>query len=460
MAAQAIFEFGTGGDSAEILERGWGVPERHGRWTIANDATLVLPGVADPAGMVLELELMPFLVADKLLFQDVVCYVNEVRSFSTRLDRAKSIRFTIPASAVASGVVASGAAIRLRLRCPTAAAPRALVGSNDTRMLGVSLRRIVLSDAATVASKALTVSADRPEIAARSAIEAARVPKVAAVTMVYNENVFLPIWLRHYGRQVGLENCIVVDHGSDDGSTTALGAAGRVRLPRSAYDSHQQSRFNSEFCSSLLQYYDYVIYSDVDELLVVDPNIAPSLAAYCSRDLPEAVTAIGLNSIHCYETEPALDLGRPITEQRPYVFPASPMCKPLVTRRTLTWAPGSHAADVPTVFDHLYLFHLRWFDLPQGMARLQKTRSMPWARTDVGQYQRVEDDRLVGQYKRFADLPAVDAMDFDPKAGPVGSYVDEVMASRNEDPKTPFRISLNIWGKQRWRIPPRFVGLF
>lgn len=455
MATDASFEFGTSGDNAEIVDRGWGNPERHGRWTVANDAMLMLPGVAEPAGMVLEFELMPFLVAEKLLFQDVVFYVNEVRSFATRLDCAKSVRFAIPA-----GAVMAGAPIRVRLRCPLAATPRAMFGSNDSRELGVSLRRLAVYDAATAAAKALAISADQPEIAARSAAQASRVPRVAAVTMVYNENVFLPIWLRHYGQQVGLENCIVVDHGSDDGSTSALGAAGHVRLPRSAYDSHQQTRFNSEFVSSLLQYYHYVIYSDVDELLVADPNVAQSLAAYCCRDLPEVVTAIGLNSIHCFETEPALDLARPIAEQRRYVFPASPMCKPLVTRRALTWAPGCHAADAPTVFDHLYLFHLRWFDLPQGTVRLRKTRGMSWARTDSGHYQRIEDDKLVGQYARFAGLPAIDEMDFDPKSGPVASYVNEVLASRNEDPKTPFRISLNIWGKQRWRIPQRFVGLF
>jgi len=34
---------------------------------------------------------------------------------------------------------------------------------------------------------------------------------LAVVTMVYNEEDFLPIWLKHYSRQVGLKNCFIID---------------------------------------------------------------------------------------------------------------------------------------------------------------------------------------------------------------------------------------------------------
>ena len=41
---------------------------------------------------------------------------------------------------------------------------------------------------------------------------------LAAVTMVYNEPEFIPLWIKYYGEQVGKENCYIVDNGSDDGS--------------------------------------------------------------------------------------------------------------------------------------------------------------------------------------------------------------------------------------------------
>ncbi len=455
MAAHTVIDFVAGGNSGDVVENGWGNVEPHGRWTTGHDATLLLPGLASPDGSIVELDVWPYVVPDKLPSQDLIVYVDEVRALSVRLTVATRLRFALPA-----GAARPGAPFRLRLRCPQATRPRSIVQSNDNRALGVSVKRVAVLPAGEAASGPLTPSADLPTAIASEAGAPARLPRVAAVTMVYNESVFLPIWLRHYARQVGIENCYVVDHGSDDGSTDRLGGASRVRIPRSPYDPHLQSRFNSEFCSSLLHWYDWVIYSDVDEIVVADPKIAASLTEYCARDLPEVVTAIGLNTIHCPATEPPLDLARPITEQRPYVFTASSMCKPLLIRRPVVWAPGSHAANAATVFDHLYMFHLRWFDLPQGLARLQKTRTMPWARTDVGSYQRVEDDKLVAQYSGRAGMPAIDRMDLDPSLDPLRGFLKQVMATRNEDPRTPFRISLDIWGKERWRIPPRFVGLF
>ena len=47
--------------------------------------------------------------------------------------------------------------------------------------------------------------------------------RVAALTMMHNETVWAPVWARHYAREVGAENCLVLDHGSTDGSTDGLG---------------------------------------------------------------------------------------------------------------------------------------------------------------------------------------------------------------------------------------------
>lgn len=56
-----------------------------------------------------------------------------------------------------------------------------------------------------------------------------------AFTMVYNERENLPRWLRHYGAHV--DRLLVLDHGSDDGSTEDLATAERIRVPRSPPDA-------------------------------------------------------------------------------------------------------------------------------------------------------------------------------------------------------------------------------
>ena len=38
-------------------------------------------------------------------------------------------------------------------------------------------------------------------------------------TIVHNEDVMLPIWLRYYAKNVGAEHLWVLDHNTNDGST-------------------------------------------------------------------------------------------------------------------------------------------------------------------------------------------------------------------------------------------------
>src|SRR5581483_1471923 len=128
--------------------------------------------------------------------------------------------------------------------------------------------------------------------------------KIAAVTMVYNEAHFLPRWIRHYAAQVGAGNCTVIDHGSDDGCTDALPGVNLLRIPRSPTDEVERARFLSGFCASLLSWYDWVIYTDVDEFLVADPDHFASLPDLLAASAHPVITSIGFNLHHEERREP------------------------------------------------------------------------------------------------------------------------------------------------------------
>ena len=70
------------------------------------------------------------------------------------------------------------------------------------------------------------------------------------------------------------------------------------------------------------------------------------------------------------------------------------MCKPILSFQPVSWAPGFHSAKVRPAFSDLYLFHLRYFDLNVGLARLRRTRTMAWAQADAGAHQRVADEEF------------------------------------------------------------------
>lgn len=285
---------------------------------------------------------------------------------------------------------------------------------------------------------------------------------LAVVTMVYNEATFLPVWLRHYAAQASAPNCFVLDHGSTDGSTSRalLGEASAVRIPRSPQDDSRRCGFVSDFCAALLTWYDAVIYTDVDELLVADPAMYGSLGALASTlDADAVVTAIGFDVVHEPETEPPLDWSRPIAAQRRWIRFSSAMCKPVIIRRRVAWAPGFHCIDDRPHFWPLFLFHLRYADLQSGLNRLQRTRAQPWVTAEAGSHQRMPDEHWEGMLRGMARLPKQQATLL-PDDPVLARWQTSVMQSIDARVDALYRIDLHISGDALWRIPPRLESSF
>ena len=136
---------------------------------------------------------------------------------------------------------------------------------------------------------------------------------VAAVTMVYNEPDFLPRWIKYYSSQVGKDRCYIIDHGSSDGSTEGL-SVNVLRIPRSPMHDEKRARFISDFASSLLEWHDAVIYSDVDEFLVADPTYYELLPDFCLRSPHLTTNAIGVNVLQTSDEVFPLESNSPVLE--------------------------------------------------------------------------------------------------------------------------------------------------
>lgn len=221
--------------------------------------------------------------------------------------------------------------------------------------------------------------------------------------MVYNERINLPIWLAHYGHSVPGAELFVIDHGSDDGSTDGLDQAARIPLPRREMDELPRIRFMRLLQASLLQYYDMVIYTDCDELIVVDPALSMTLGDYLASTDYEYASPIGLNVQHIVEQEPPLDPNRNLLSQRRYCYFRSDMCKPLITRVRLKWEPGFHGCDRPLRIDpNLYLFHLKCIDRDRALARQAILRAVKWTQKAIdaqhGAHHRFDDALFLRQF--------------------------------------------------------------
>jgi len=244
------------------------------------------------------------------------------------------------------------------------------------------------------------VNPSSPVVPAR---HSGREGKIAIMTMVYNESTNLPIWLRHYRRIAPTANLFVIDHASDDGSTALLSGATRIPLPRDELDEHDRTFLINSLQHGLLRYYDIVIYTDCDELLVPDPAKSARLDTYLWDQPYSYASPVGLNVIHIAEIEPAIDFTRPLLLQRQYGQFRSTMCKPVITRVALTWEPGFHTCNrSPNIDRNLYLFHIKQIDKDEALRRQHIVQQLPWSAADIeanhGAHHRYDDERFVREF--------------------------------------------------------------
>ncbi len=283
---------------------------------------------------------------------------------------------------------------------------------------------------------------------------------VAAVTMCYNEPDFAALWARHYAAEIGARHCYIIDHGSSDGSLDGLAGVNIVRIPRSPQDDARRARFLSRFCGALLSWYDAVLHTDIDEILVADPDLHPSLAACCAAEARPVVNAIGLDLLHRPDHERPLAGGMPVTVQRRWLRFSSAMCKPVLIRAPTEWAPGFHSVPAAPAFGALYLFHLRYIDLNRGLLRLGKTRGQPWEQQEAGAHQRMSNEEWSGMLRAMAGLPLRRDASLRPDAHPLRPWLERVVASGQGREQDIYRFDLHIYGDELWRLPSRFVGRF
>lgn len=190
-------------------------------------------------------------------------------------------------------------------------------------------------------------------------------PSVLVMTMVRDEAEMLPRWLQHYGDQVGTENLLVLDDNSVDGSTDDLPCTVH-RLPPLPGAAYERARMVlvSGLASGFLATYEFVVFVDVDEFLLPDPEKYADLPAFLAtrRDC-DAIAPMALNVVHVPAVEPPLRPDEPVLGQRHFAKFTPVMCKPSITQVAADWRWGSHGIGAPfAVDDELYMVHLKFAD--------------------------------------------------------------------------------------------------
>jgi hypothetical protein len=226
--------------------------------------------------------------------------------------------------------------------------------------------------------------------------------RCAVFTIVRDEAVFLPIWLRYYSRFFPASDIHVLDHGSTDGSTEG-GAFVRVPIEHPVIDVVWFRDKVQAYQHELLRRYDAVLYVDVDEIVAPDPSWG-TLGDYVDAFTGSIARCRGYEVIHVRDSEPPLDLSRPIMEQRFHWFANRMYSKPALAQVPLQWTPGFHECrglkQEPD--PNLYLIHLHRMDYELCRARHRARAVVAWNERDVKHswyYQmRVQDEPEFGRW--------------------------------------------------------------
>ena len=194
--------------------------------------------------------------------------------------------------------------------------------------------------------------------------------KIAAVTMVRNDDFFLKKWVEYYGRELGQENLYIFFDGTDQSIPAFCEGthAQTVEKIGSHVISAEKGRlkFLSERAADLLAGgYKAVIGVDADEYVVVDPSLHLTLSEYIlNRDNGKSLSALGLDFGQKLGEEEDLTLSKPFLGQRHYAQIGTRYTKPSILYHPAVWGSGFHRIKGENfhIGEGLYLMHFGYSD--------------------------------------------------------------------------------------------------
>ena len=194
--------------------------------------------------------------------------------------------------------------------------------------------------------------------------------KIAALTMVRNDDFYLRKWVAYYGRELGREHLYIYFDGLDQqiGDFCAGTNAQAVEKIGHQVVAAEKGRlkFLSDRAAELLSSgYDLVIGVDADEFLIVDPKRGQSLAEFLSaRKIGVSLSGLGLDFGQKLDEEGDIREDVPFLNQRRYAQIGTRYTKPSVVARPCVWGSGFHRIKGHNfhIAKDLYLFHFGYFD--------------------------------------------------------------------------------------------------
>lgn len=201
--------------------------------------------------------------------------------------------------------------------------------------------------------------------------------KIAAITMVRDDDFFLRKWVDYYGKELGRDNLYILFDGEDqkvpefcEGTHTYI----HPRLSNRIVEG-EKARLGllSDKAELLLNSgYDLIIGVDCDEFIVVDPKVGKSLVQFLSEQkIDYSISPLGVDVGQHLEKEKEIDPSKGFLQQRKYGYLDTRYTKGSIIAKPVRWGRGFHRVEGHNfhICPDLYLFHFGCIDMKRMQER-------------------------------------------------------------------------------------------
>jgi len=202
---------------------------------------------------------------------------------------------------------------------------------------------------------------------------------IAVISSVRNDTFFADKWIAYYGSQFGLEHLYLFVDGIDQPLPKNALKINCFQIPhqplKRAKGDRKRAKRISDFARSLYPKYHAVLAMDIDEFLVLDPNVKTTLKTYLTQDFENAsLSGLGLDVGQHPQLEKAIDLKQAFLSQRSFAQISDRYTKPVVSFKPLEWGSGFHRIKGKNfkIDPNLFLFHFGLVDLASTQENIIK----------------------------------------------------------------------------------------
>lgn len=171
----------------------------------------------------------------------------------------------------------------------------------------------------------------------------------AVFSMMRDEDIFLPLWLKHYTKYFDDVHIITHYVGPTPDHSELHNLYNFTEffiMADSFHDIDFLKQTVGDYQKKLLETNKIVLMAEADEFIVTDPKYFNNLTEYMDwfeKSDKQWVTCTGYEVLG--DEELKLDVTKPLLAQRKYWYLCNPYCKTLMAKEPLEWAHGFHYTE-------------------------------------------------------------------------------------------------------------------